>query len=102
VWEANFSSAFTRLSRTRHVGGATNARKIPTDQTDTCAVCVCACVCNTQLTLLPSTFTVFNGKKTTILLGDFFLLDAAAAGGPVDRVWDRGSLVAIEPSLRER
>jgi len=63
---------------------------------------VCVCVCTTQLTLLPSTFTTFNGKKTTMLQGDFFLLDAAAAGGPVDRVWDRGSLVAIEPSLRER
>jgi hypothetical protein len=55
-----------------------------------------------QLTVLQSTFTSFHGKKITMLQGDFFKLDVNAAGGQVDRVWDRGSLVAIEPTLRER
>lgn len=41
------------------------------------------------------------GKKTTLLKGDFFGLDADATGGMFDSIWDRASIVAISPSLRE-
>ena len=36
-----------------------------------------------------------------LFLGDFFDLESSTAG-KFDAVWDRGSLVAIEPALRER
>ena len=36
-----------------------------------------------------------------ILVGDFFDLRASMIGGPVDAIWDRGSLVAIPPNARE-
>ena len=42
----------------------------------------------------------FVGKKTTLLKGDFFGLDADAAGGQFDSIWDRASMVAIDPALR--
>ncbi len=45
-------------------------------------------------------FERFVGKKTTLLKGDFFGLDAGATGGQFDSVWDRGSMVAIDPTLR--
>jgi Thiopurine S-methyltransferase (TPMT) len=32
--------------------------------------------------------------------GDFFGLDADATGGQVDSIWDRASMVAIDPVLR--
>ena len=41
------------------------------------------------------------GKKITLLKGDYFELDELVAGGRVDAVFDRASLVAIDPSLRE-
>lgn len=46
------------------------------------------------------TFERFDGKKTTLLKGDFFGLDADATGGQVDSIWDRASMVAIDPALR--
>jgi thiopurine S-methyltransferase len=47
-------------------------------------------------------FGTWKGQKTTLLLGDFFDLDVKTAGGTFDAAWDRGSLVAIQPSLREK
>jgi thiopurine S-methyltransferase len=43
----------------------------------------------------------FSGKNISLLKGDFFDLDETTAGGRFDAVWDRASIVAIEPSLRE-
>jgi thiopurine S-methyltransferase len=40
------------------------------------------------------------GRKMLLLKGDFFELDETATDGRFDAVFDRGSLVAIEPSLR--
>ena len=48
-------------------------------------------------------FQVYNGEKVQICLGDFFEFDGTSCGTKAfERVWDRGSLVAIEPALRER
>jgi thiopurine S-methyltransferase len=49
----------------------------------------------------PDSFERLKGKKATLLKGDFFALDADAAGGHFDSIWDRASLVAIDPTLRE-
>jgi len=46
-------------------------------------------------------FERFVGKKTSLLKGDFFALDSDATGGKFDSIWDRGSMVAIDPRLRE-
>lgn len=46
-------------------------------------------------------FERLRGKKTTLLKGDFFALDEDSAGGRFDSIWDRASLVAINPTLRE-
>lgn len=46
-------------------------------------------------------YGTWKGIKTTLLHGDFFSLDAKTAGGTFDAAWDRGSLVAIQPNLRE-
>jgi SAM-dependent methyltransferase len=46
-------------------------------------------------------FAQWNGNKITLLKGDFFALDEHATGGRFDAVMDRGSMVAIDPSLRE-
>jgi len=44
----------------------------------------------------------FQGKDITLLKGDFFDLDEMATSGRVDAVWDRASIVAIQPELREK
>lgn len=44
----------------------------------------------------------WKGESISLLTGDFFDLDVATAGGSFDAAWDRGSLVAIHPSLREK
>jgi thiopurine S-methyltransferase len=44
----------------------------------------------------------FSGKKVTLLKGDFFELDETTTGGRFDVIFDRASMVAIEPSLREQ
>ena len=41
------------------------------------------------------------GKGITLLKGDFFDISEEATGGKFDAVWDRGSMVAIHPELRE-
>ena len=41
------------------------------------------------------------GKSIQLLKGDFFELDDTITGGRFDAVWDRASIVAIDPSLRE-
>jgi thiopurine S-methyltransferase len=47
-------------------------------------------------------FEKWKGQSISLLTGDFFQLDVATAGGTFDAVWDRASLVAIQPSLREQ
>ena len=42
-----------------------------------------------------------TGNKITLLKGDFFELDDTISGGRFDAIFDRASLVAIEPRLRE-
>ena len=44
----------------------------------------------------------FKGKGITLLKGDFFGLDENFAGGRFDGIWDRASIVAIQPDLREK
>ena len=44
----------------------------------------------------------FAGKNISFLKGDYFDLDETAAGGRFDAVWDRASIIAIEPHLREQ
>lgn len=43
----------------------------------------------------------FVGKHITLLKGDYFDFDEVSAGGKFDAVWDRASLVAIQPDVRE-
>ena len=45
-------------------------------------------------------FKKWEGEKISLLSGDFFELDVKTAGGTFDGAWDRGALVAIDPSLR--
>jgi thiopurine S-methyltransferase len=42
-----------------------------------------------------------EGKKITLLTGDFFDLDETVTGGRFEAIVDRASLVAIQPTLRE-
>mmetsp|Transcript_50529 Transcript_50529/g.96515 ORF Transcript_50529/g.96515 Transcript_50529/m.96515 type:complete len:168 (-) Transcript_50529:411-914(-) len=51
-----------------------------------------------------SGFQLYEGNKAQMYVGDFFEFDGSTTGQDqaFDRVWDRGSLVAIEPVLRER
>jgi thiopurine S-methyltransferase len=42
-----------------------------------------------------------SGNKITLLKGDFFELDEATTNGRFDAIFDRGSMVAIQPALRE-
>lgn len=44
----------------------------------------------------------FQGEKITLLKGDFFELDDEKTGGRFGAIFDRGSLVAIEPKMREK
>lgn len=46
-------------------------------------------------------FSVFQGNNIMLLKGDFFQLTEQNLGGKVDAVFDRGSLVAIQPDMRE-
>lgn len=47
------------------------------------------------------TFEAFRGNNITLFRGDFFELTRNDIGGKVSAVFDRGSLVAIEPNMRE-
>lgn len=45
----------------------------------------------------------YQGDKISLYVNDFFNVTLQDIGNvPVDGIWDRGSLVAIEPSLREQ
>ena len=46
-------------------------------------------------------FERFTGQGITLLKGDFFELDSTKAGGTFDLIFDRGSMVAIEPKMRD-
>ncbi|KAL3893182.1 MAG: hypothetical protein SGARI_008332, partial [Bacillariaceae sp.] len=46
-------------------------------------------------------FERFVGDKITLLKGDYFELDARKTGGQFGIIFDRASMVAIEPNLRE-
>lgn len=46
-------------------------------------------------------FEKFVGKDIALLKGDFFELDELSSAGRVDAVWDRASIVAIRPELRQ-
>jgi thiopurine S-methyltransferase len=47
-------------------------------------------------------FMKYKGNSISLFVGDFFDVTVEVVGGTVDAVWDRGSLVAIEPSLRDQ
>lgn len=47
-------------------------------------------------------YETFKGKKITLLKGDFFDLTDESTGGKFDAVYDRASLVAISPEMRDR
>jgi thiopurine S-methyltransferase len=47
-----------------------------------------------------SAYRRMTGNKITLLQGDFFGLDETVTGGRFDAIFDRASLVAIEPALR--
>jgi thiopurine S-methyltransferase len=47
-------------------------------------------------------FQKYRGESITLLTGDFFNVTTEVAGGLFDGVWDRGALVAIDPSLRDQ
>lgn len=63
---------------------------------------------NQELKLQPSTpsgggrFARLVGDKISLIQGDFFDLDEEAIGGQCEAVWDRGSMVAITPNLRDK
>ena len=46
-------------------------------------------------------FGRFVGKKITLLRGDFFELDEEKTSGRFETIFDRASMVAIKPELRE-
>ena len=46
-------------------------------------------------------FIRFEGNKIVLLKGDYFTLDDTKAGGKMDAIWDRGSMVAIPVEMRE-
>jgi len=46
-------------------------------------------------------FERFEGKSISLLKGDFFDIDDDVTNGKFDGIFDRGSIVAIQPSLRE-
>jgi thiopurine S-methyltransferase len=46
-------------------------------------------------------FERFQGDKIKLLKGDFFELDASKTDGEFDLIFDRASLVAIEPKMRQ-
>ena len=55
----------------------------------------------TQIPGMKDGFIRFEGDKIVLLKGDFFTLDETNAGGRMDAIWDRGSMVAIPVEMRE-
>ena len=47
-------------------------------------------------------YEVFKGKKISLLKGDFFELNDESTGGKFAAIYDRASLVAIRPEMREK
>eukprot|EP00977_Amphora_coffeiformis_P016520 scaffold5138_cov170-Amphora_coffeaeformis.AAC.1 len=47
-------------------------------------------------------YEVFKGNKITLLKGDFFELNDEFTGGKFAAIYDRASLVAIRPEMREK
>jgi thiopurine S-methyltransferase len=47
-------------------------------------------------------FEQWKGESITLVQGDFFDVNEQVLGGACDAVWDRGSMVAIDPSLRDQ
>jgi thiopurine S-methyltransferase len=52
-------------------------------------------------TTIKDGFEKFQGDKIALLKGDYFELDATKTDGKFDFIYDRASMVAIEPKLRE-
>jgi thiopurine S-methyltransferase len=46
-------------------------------------------------------FEYFQGQNILLMKGDFFALNEQSTRGKVDSIWDRASMIAIHPSLRE-
>lgn len=51
-------------------------------------------------TTIKNGFEYFSGKKITLLRGDYFELDESKTNGKFGIIYDRASMVAIEPSKR--
>jgi thiopurine S-methyltransferase len=47
-------------------------------------------------------FERFEGDGISLLKGDFFALNDGVTNGKFDGIFDRGSIVAIDPSLRKK
>lgn len=54
-----------------------------------------------QCTGTTNGFERFEGDKITLLRGDYFDLDDTKTGGKFGAIYDRASIVAIKPELRE-
>jgi SAM-dependent methyltransferase len=64
----------------------------PVSTVDTCT--------NVDVTTNNAKYHVLKGTNIMLLRGDFFALDSSVTDGLFDAVFDRASLVAIDPSLR--
>jgi thiopurine S-methyltransferase len=53
------------------------------------------------MTTTANGFEIFRGPNVALLKGDYFELTEAAAGGKFGALFDRGSLVAIDPKVRQ-
>ena len=51
---------------------------------------------------LPSSYKRWQGTNITLLCDDFLTLNDSLLGQKVDAVWDRASMVAITPDLRQK
>lgn len=47
-----------------------------------------------------SSYKYFSGKKIQLIKGDFFALDSTDTSGRFEAIYDRASMVAVEPTLR--
>jgi thiopurine S-methyltransferase len=54
-----------------------------------------------EITKTP-TYSHYAGANIRLLLGDAFALTPDDLGGPIDAVYDRASLVAVDPATRQR
>eukprot|EP00934_Nitzschia_sp_Nitz4_P006099 Nitzschia sp. Nitz4//scaffold10_size219509//26303//28553//NITZ4_001400-RA/size219509-processed-gene-0.114-mRNA-1//-1//CDS//3329532836//6089//frame0 len=56
---------------------------------------------NVKPTGVHGAFERFEGDKISLLKGDFFVLDDTSTNGKFGAIYDRASIVAINPSLRQ-